>query len=188
MKLKLARRMIIRFTILAITYSLPSPIPAQLSRKPLLEARLTLPSRAIRNGQLLNFRIEIENVSDGAVLVGRNPNLIYNWPFRVELQLQNSAGQEFAVGHAGLLDAPPLADLSTENGILKWWIPLEPHTFMGIYSTLRLSGVPPGKYKLYGTYTSFPLRPLEASSVSGLSIFQGVVKTQPIWVEVLPES
>jgi hypothetical protein len=156
-----------------------------------IEARLTLLTATLREGDQYKVRVEIENVSDRLILVGRDLNGINNWPFRIEIQLEDTAGHQYGTGEAAYIDGPPIATFSTEDGILKWWMPLPPHTFMGIYTTASLSGVPPGKYRLHGRYVSF-LSAAQREAPEGASIrikypvFEGQVETNSIWIEVLP--
>jgi hypothetical protein len=167
---------------------------AQTPPKPIIEARLTLLTRTFHEGDRYKVKIEVENVSDHVLLVGRDLNLISNWPFRMEIQLEDSSGNNYGKGGAAFIDPPPIADLSLKDGILRWWMPLEPHTFMGIYFRPKLAGVPPGKYRLHGTYISFrpPSHPVtsteQALTASKLSVFEGTVETNSIYIEVLPKT
>jgi hypothetical protein len=164
---------------------------AQSSPKPSIEARLTLLTNPLHEGDQYEVKIEIENASDHDLLVGRQLTGINNWPFRIEIQLEDAGGHQYGPGGAAYLDGPPIADFSIKDGVLKWWMPLASHTFMGIHMTPRLSGIPPGKYKLHGRYVSFlpPSREKtseENAATTKFSYFVGAVETNSIWIEVLP--
>jgi hypothetical protein len=182
------------FFILSEIFGISTGDPADIVQKPIVVARLTLLTRTMHEDDRYEVRIEIENVSDHTVLVGRDLNVANNWPFRVEIQLEDSSGNQYGTGGADFLDNPPIADLSLKDNILKWWMPLEPHTFMGIYVHPKLAGVPPGKYRLHGTYVSFrpPSHPLtsaeQALIASKLQVFEGTVETNSIYIEVLPKA
>lgn len=158
-----------------------------------LEARLTLISAILREGEHFVVRAEIQNVSNHVVLVGRDLNLVLNMPFRMEIRLEDSAGHQFIPYGAAAVDFLEVPDLQRENGLLRWRVPLNPKTFIGTYFTLNLKDIPPGKYKLHGRYILG--RPpheetdLERALVaSGVSIFQGAVETNSVDVEVLPKN
>jgi len=180
--------------ILASSLGLPAGAVPQTTEKPIVEARLTLVTKILHEEDRYRVRIEIENVSDHTILVGRNLNVANNWPFRVEIQLEDSSGNQYGTGGADFIDNPPIADLSMKGGILRWWMPLEPHTFMGIYVNPKLAGVPPGKYRLHGTYVSFrpPSHPVTSTEQaligSKLSVFEGTVETNSIYIQVLPKA
>jgi hypothetical protein len=131
-------------------------------------------------------RAEIENVSDHPVIVWKNLKLISSVPFRMGLWLEDSAGNKY------LVSPPAIADFFAEDDILKSQVPLSPRTFIGSYFDLELKGVPPGKYRLSGSYTvnRQPHRktdPESASLPSNVSIFEGTVETNSIDVEILPK-
>jgi hypothetical protein len=158
-----------------------------------LEAHLTLISKSLREGEHCKVRVEIQNIGNHVVLVGRDLNLVSNMPFRMEIRLEDSAGRQFIPYGGAAVDFLQLPDLQLENGLLKWRVPLYPHTFLGTYFKLNLNGIPPGKYTLHGKYILG--RPpheetdLERALVaSHVSVFQGAVETNSIQVEVLPKN
>ena len=158
-----------------------------------LQARLTLISTSLREGEHFVVRAEIQNVSNHVVLVGRDLNLVMNMPFRMEIRLEDPAGHQFIPYGAAAVDFLEVPDLQRENGLLKWRVPLYPGTFIGTYFTLDLKDIPPGRYKLHGKYVlgrpSHEETNLERALVaSGISIFQGAVETNSIEVEVLPKN
>jgi|HubBroStandDraft_6_1064221.scaffolds.fasta_scaffold31983_3 hypothetical protein len=179
-------------TLSGTAFSLGLPA-AQTSPQQLIGARLSTQTSTIREGDPLRARIEIENVSDHIILVGRDPELISNWPFRMEINLEDSSGKPIDRYGGSYLDPPPMADLISQDGVLKWWMPLAPHTFMGKYFILLLGDNPPGKYRLSFTYVSIrPHSPNEAAPEQRLiaakfSIFEGTVQTNSIWIEILPK-
>jgi hypothetical protein len=155
-----------------------------------LEAHLTLLSEELHEGEDFKVRAEIQNISDHPVLVWRDLSSVSSLPFQMEIQLEDVAGQQHSVSTVKTADYLVLADLQAENGILKWRIPLYPHTFIGTYFILNLGSLPPGQYRLHGRYI-VGRPPHEVSSferkllASKISIFQGTVETNSIQLKVL---
>jgi len=163
---------------------------AQTPPKPAIEARLTILTETLHEEDTYSVRLEIENVSDHTLLVGRYFTGIGNFPYRIELQLEDSSGHQYGEGSASFVDNPPIPDLSVKDSVSNWWIPLEPHTFMGIYRRPKLAGVPAGKYRLHAKYLSLDHFPPSLAMKLGLAnskipIFQGALETNSIQVEVL---
>ena len=97
---------------LAGSLGLPARISAQTPPKPVVEARLILLTKVLHAEDRYRLKIEIENVSDHVILVGRGLNLVNNFPFRVEIQLEDSSGNQYGTGGAAFIDQPPIAFLS----------------------------------------------------------------------------
>jgi hypothetical protein len=163
-------------------------LPKAPGRTP-IEARLILLTETLHEGDEYKVDFEVENVSDRIVLVGRDLNGISNWPFHYQIRLEDASGHQYGPGGAGFVDAPPVADFSSQDGILQWWTPLAPHTFMGVHASGVLRGVPPGKYRLHGTYISVAAptgKTTEDTTRSRIPFFEGKAETNSTWVEVLP--
>jgi hypothetical protein len=165
---------------------------AQSPSQPVIEARISTESSTIREGEALRVRFEIENVSNQILLVGRDPEVIANWPFRLEVQLDDSSGRKVRSYTGGYVDPVQMADLALKDGILQWWMPLTPHTFMGTYVSLPLTEIRPGAYRLSVKYVSIrPRSPSEATPeqraiASKFSFFDGTVQTNYVSLEVVP--
>jgi hypothetical protein len=177
------------FAIILI-FIIPSARVSASPPKVEVEAHLTLLTEELHEGDQFKVRVEIENTSNHPVLIGRELNLVSNMPFRMEIRLEDSAGRQHFVTSSGVVDFLDLPDLQLENGLMKWKVPLYPHTFIGTYFTFNLSDIPPGKYRLHGRYivTRPPHEESElerALIASKFSIFQGVIETNSIQVEVL---
>jgi hypothetical protein len=160
---------------------------AQVSSTPGLQARLTLETEKLYEEGSYKVRIEIENVSDHVILVGRELSPISNWPFRIDIQLEDSSGKKYGPGGGGFVEFPQTVDFSSKGGLFTWWLPLSSHTFLGTHFTPRLAGVPAGKYKLHGIYIASPIpasavRPSEPGPIP----FEGELRTNSVWIEVLP--
>jgi hypothetical protein len=159
-----------------------------------LQARLSAETGTVREGDSLRFRIEIENVSDSIILVGRDPKMISNWPFRIEIQFEDSSGKRIDKYGGSYLDPVQMADLAIKDGVLEWWMPLAPHTFMGKYVTLPFTEFQPGRYRLSFKYVSIrPHSPSEAtpeqqSIASEFSVFEGTLRTNSIWIDVVSKN
>ena len=159
---------------------------------PVLEARLTLMTEELHEGDNFRVRAEIQNISDHAVLVAKDLNLVSNMPFRMEIRLEDSSGRQLIPSGGGAVDFLDQPDLQLANGILRWKVPLYPRMFVGTYFMLSLKGIPPGKYRLHGRYVVVRLPHKEsdlerALIASKVSIFQGAVETNSVQVEVLPK-
>jgi hypothetical protein len=167
----------------------------QAPTKPMVEARLALSTNTLHENDNYKIRVELENVTDHVILVGRDLTGIGNWPFRIDIRFEDSSGNPYGLGGAGYLDFPSAPDFSIEKGILRWWMPLAPHTFIGTYVNAKLVGLPPGKYRLRGTY----LADVPAFSREGaaalhdirapkIPYFVGKLETNSVDVEVLPRA
>ena|SRR3989442_10155608 len=178
--------------LLSVLFISPSACGQAGPSKADLEAHLTLLTRNLHQGGHFRVKVEIQNISNHVLLIGRGLNLVANMPFRMEIQLEDSDGHQTYPYHGVYVDFFVQADLQLENGLLKWWVPLYPRTFIGTYFTLNLSGIPPGKYRLHGRYLQ-GRPPHEETALerellaSKVSIFQGAVETNSIQVEVLPK-
>ena len=178
---------------LSATVLLSGRASAQTSPQQPLQAHLSADANTALQGESLRFRIEIENVSDSVILVGRDPQMISNWPFRMEIQLEDSSGKQINKFGGGYVDPPPGADLAIKDGVLRWWMPLAPHTFMGRYVTIPFTDFQPGRYRLSFKYVSIrPHSPSEETPeqrtiASKFSVFEGTVSTNFAPLEVVPK-
>lgn len=157
-----------------------------------LEAHITLLTEQLHEGDRIKVRAEVENISDHPVLVWKDLSSTSSLPARLELFLEDSAGHHFLISFVAGADILELPDLQIENGILRWRVPLYPRMFMGTRLNLDLSGNSPGRYRLHGRYVvgrpRHKVSDLErALTASKFSIFEGVVETNSIQVEILPE-
>jgi hypothetical protein len=166
---------------------------AQASPQQPLQAHLSADTNTARQGESIRFRVEIENVSDHIILVGRDPKMISNWPFRMDIQLEDASGKQIDKFGGGYLDPPPMADLAIKDGVLEWWMPLAPHIFMGRYVTIPFTDFQPGRYRLSFKYVSIrPHSPSEETPeqraiAAKFSVFDGTVSTNFVPIEVVPK-
>jgi hypothetical protein len=188
-----SRTLLIALIALTGTAFFPTHDVRQSPSEPAVKARLSAEKSTIEEGGSIDIRFEIENVSDHILLVGRDPQLVTNWPFSISLLLDDPSGKEAHRFSTGYLDPQQMADFATKKGVLEWWMPLTPHTFMGKYFPIPLVGVPPGRYQLKVKYRSVrphtpsELTPEQRSITSQFSIFDGSVETNPIWFEIVPK-
>ena len=158
-----------------------------------LEAHITLLTEQLHEGDHFKIRAEIENISDHPILVWKDLSSTSSLPARLEIYLEDSAGRQILISFIGGADILELPDLQIENGILRWRVPLYPRMFIGTNLNLNLRGISPGKYKLHGRYVvgrpRHKVSDLErALLASKFSIFEGIVETNSIQVEVLPKA
>jgi hypothetical protein len=188
------RKLLVALIAISGTTFLFGRTSRQIPTQQRLQARLSAETSTIREGDSLRVRIEIENVSESVILVGRDPQMISNWPFRIEIQLEDSSGKQINKYGGGYVDPPPGADLAMKDGVLRWWMPLAPHTFMGRYVTIPFTDFQPGRYRLSFDYVSIrPHSPSEAtpeqqSIASKFSVFEGTVRTNSVWIDVVSKN
>jgi len=181
---------LVRVVALACIFVFPQISASQAAKQEIIHARLLLDKPKIYEGQSFTVKIEIENISDHVVLVGRRITQISNWPFRIEIRLEDASGKQLSPSEAGFVDSPSSADLAIGDGILKWWMPLEPHFFMGRYVTTKFGSVPPGKYRLYARYVSIWSRTPKGSTAgteipqTTIPVFDGSAETNSISLEI----
>jgi len=166
----------------------------QIANPETLKAHIDVDIRAVPEGGAVDLKLEILNSGRSTLLVGRDPSLIENWPFRVEVNVKDSGGRDIRTYKGGFVDPAQLADLATEDGVLKWWVPLEPNSFMGKYIKVFLTGLKPGRYQIQLKYFSARAnspaesRPPQSAIASKYSIFDGTLESNSIWIEIRPKN
>jgi hypothetical protein len=110
-----------------------------------------------RPGESIHVRIELKNISDHPILVGREISSIGNWPFSIWLRLVDSKGKYAQPTHGAYVDPPPRTDLSVREGVLRWWTTLDPGYFYGKEVDFQLEALKEGHYELEGDYYSIGL-------------------------------
>src|SRR5712664_2440209 len=110
---------------------LGSQEPDQSGQPERIQVRLSTERSQYRLGEIIHVRVEIKNVGDHPILVGRELSTIGNWPFSIWLRLVDSSGKYAQPVHGAYIDPPPRPDLSVRDGILRWWTTLDPGCFYG---------------------------------------------------------
>jgi hypothetical protein len=175
-----------------IIFFSPSGLGQAIPSKVELEARITLLTEQLHEGDHFKITAEVENISDHPVLVWKDLSSTSSLPGYFAVFLEDSAGHQILLSFMGEALILELPDLQIENGILRWRVPLYPRMFIGTHLNLNLSGISPGKYRLHGRYVvgrpRHKVSDLErALLASKFSIFEGVVETNSIQVEILPK-
>jgi hypothetical protein len=110
-----------RFFLLlfATLFVAASAMSQAVTGPPKLEAYLTVLPGPLHSGDTFKVRAEIKNISDHPILVGRDLNLVSNMPYRMDIRLQDSTGQQLVISGGAAVDFLDLSDLQVENAILK---------------------------------------------------------------------
>jgi hypothetical protein len=151
-----------------------------------LEVHLFANKRAYRIGEDVKAKVELSNVSGKTILVGREISTIDNWPFVVKLRLVDATGKYAQSGGAGFVDPPPRADFSIKDGVLRWWLALDPESSYAKTFCFHLKPAVPGHYFLRCKYSSLFLQ--DASLLpSEIPVFKGELESKPVEIEVFTD-
>jgi len=184
-------------TIAAITIASILPVvlgsqePRQSVQNERIEVKLSTDRSEYKPGEIIRVRVELKNVGDHPILVGRELSPIANWPFSIWLRLVDADGKYAQPVHGAYIDPPPSPDLSLRDGVLRWWTTLDPHCFYGKEIDFLLESMKPGHYELRGDYYSVGLVdragavPEGAPKAKKTPAFAGKVEIRPLTIEVL---
>jgi hypothetical protein len=151
-----------------------------------LEVHLFANKRAYRIGENVKAKVELSNVSAKTILVGWEMSTIENWPFVVELRLVDATGKYAQPVGAGFVDPPPRADFSVKDGVLRWWMVLDPESSYAKTLYFHLKPAVPGHYFLRCKYSSLFMQ--DASLLpSEIAVFKGGLESKPVEIEVFTD-
>jgi hypothetical protein len=164
----------------------------QVASKDKIEIRLAVVSTPVHENEEFTVKVEVENLTNRPILVGRQLNLVANFPIRLEVELEDPAERKSYPYHAMYVDPPVVPDFEMENGFLRWWMPLAPHNFLG--ASFKLSAIGrAGEYKLRALYVSHPPSGAEPpkereSDSSRMAVFDGTAVSHSVSLTVLPQA
>jgi hypothetical protein len=140
--------------------------------------------------EIVHVRVELKNSGERPILIGREMSSIGNWPFSIWLRLVDSSGKYAQPARAAFVDPPPTADLSTKEGVLRWWTTLDSGYFYGKDLEFPLESPRPGHYQLQGDYYSAGLTEQAGTTWNAkakeMQAFGGKVHALPAQIEVRP--
>lgn len=161
-------------------------------QSPKVEAYLSADRNQYKPGQIVRVRIELRNVSGRPILVGREVSTIGNWPFSLWLRLVDSNGNYAQPVHGAYVDPPPKPDLSTKDGVLRWWTTLDPGYLYGRDVDFQLQALKEGQYELEGDYYSTGVSgAAETITANGdhIAALAGKLRAHPVRIEIVkPDS
>jgi len=178
----------------AIASSLAIMLMAQEPRKEntsQIEVRLWAATNKYKAGDTIHLRVELKNLGDTPILVGRELSPVANWPFSVSLRLVDANGKYVQSVRAAYVDPPPQPDLSTRGGVLRWWTVLDPGCFYGKELDFQLGSIERGTYELQASYHSAGLLDQQKSgstpngSNQEVPVFSGQVEAMPITIRIV---
>lgn len=181
---------------LAIASSIVITLPAQEPLKEdskQIEFTLSAAKNKYKVGETIHIRVELKNLGNRPILIGRELSPIANWPFSVSIKLVDGNGKYVKSVRVAYVDPPPRPDLSARGGVLRWWTVLDPGCFYGKEVDLQLGSIEPGTYELQANYYSVGLSDKKGSDPKPnardgeIPVFSGKIEAMPFTVEIVKQ-